>query len=85
MHHHFPGDNLFTSFERRRGLPIGDLMSQFSGNVYLDCLARFSTEVLHLPCLRLYPRKAFVASTDAPSAFLGFVFLPGRHRVPAPA
>ena len=26
---YFPGDDLFTPFERRRGLPIGNLTSQF--------------------------------------------------------
>lgn len=33
---YFPGDNLFTPFERRRGLPIGNLTSQFWSNVYLN-------------------------------------------------
>ena len=33
---YFPGDNLFTPFERRKGLPIGNLTSQFWANVYLD-------------------------------------------------
>ncbi len=32
----FDGDDLFTPFERRRGLPIGNLTSQFFANVYLD-------------------------------------------------
>ena len=33
---HFAGDDLFTPGERRRGLPIGNLTSQFFGNVLLD-------------------------------------------------
>ncbi len=37
----FPGDDLFTPFERRRGLPIGNQTSQFFGNVYLDPLDHF--------------------------------------------
>lgn len=37
----FPGDNLFTPLERRRGLPIGNQTSQFFGNVYLDPLDHF--------------------------------------------
>lgn len=32
----FPGDDLFTHTERRRGLPIGNLTSQFFANVYLN-------------------------------------------------
>ena len=31
----FPGDNLFTPAERRRGLPIGNLTSQWFANWYL--------------------------------------------------
>jgi RNA-directed DNA polymerase len=32
----FPGDNLFTPMERRRGLPIGNLTSQWFANWYLN-------------------------------------------------
>jgi hypothetical protein len=32
----FPGDDLFTPSSRRRGLPIGNLTSQFLANVLLD-------------------------------------------------
>jgi hypothetical protein len=52
VHLHFPGDDLFSPFERRRGLPIGNLTSQFSANVYLDPLDHFCTEVLSAPYLR---------------------------------
>jgi retron-type reverse transcriptase len=34
--HHFAGDNLLTPLERRHGLPIGNLTSQFFANVYLS-------------------------------------------------
>lgn len=34
----FPGDDLFTPLERRRGIPIGNLTSQFLANVLLDRL-----------------------------------------------
>jgi retron-type reverse transcriptase len=34
----FPGDDLFTPLERRRGLPIGNQTSQFFANVCLDPL-----------------------------------------------
>lgn len=43
---YFPGDNLFTPRERRRGLPIGNLTSQFFANVYLNGLDHFVKEVL---------------------------------------
>jgi RNA-directed DNA polymerase len=43
---HFPGDDLFTPHDRRRGLPIGNLTSQFFPNVYLDGLDHFCKEVL---------------------------------------
>ena len=33
---YFPGDDLFTPFERTRGLPIGNLTSQLFANLYLD-------------------------------------------------
>ena len=49
---HYPGDTLFTPFERRRGLPIGNLTSQFFANVFLDGLDHFTTEVLRAPYLR---------------------------------
>lgn len=34
--YYFPGDDLFTPYTRRRGLPIGNLTSQLFANVYLD-------------------------------------------------
>lgn len=49
---HFPGDDLFASLTRRRGLPIGNLTSQFFANLYLDPLDHFCTEVLRAPYLR---------------------------------
>ena len=39
--HYFPGDELFTPHERRRGLPIGNMTSQFWANVYLHGLDNF--------------------------------------------
>jgi RNA-directed DNA polymerase len=35
---YFPGDNLFTPIERRTGIPIGNLTSQFFANLYLDSI-----------------------------------------------
>ncbi len=42
---YFPGDDLFAAL-RLRGLPIGNLTSQFFANVYLDPLDHFVKEVL---------------------------------------
>ena len=49
MHLYYPGDDLFTPFERRRGLPIGNLTSQLFANVHLDGLDHFVKEVLRAP------------------------------------
>ncbi len=46
---YFPGDDLFTPGERRRGIPIGNLTSQFFANVYLDGLDHFIQESLGQP------------------------------------
>lgn len=43
-HFHFPGDTLFSPYERRKGLPIGNLTSQFFANVYLNGLDHLVTE-----------------------------------------
>jgi retron-type reverse transcriptase len=45
---YFPGDQLWTPFERRRGLPIGNLTSQFLANVYLNGFDHFVQEQLGL-------------------------------------
>lgn len=44
VNHFFPGDVLFTPFEHRRGLPIGNLTSQFFANVYLNGFDHFVKE-----------------------------------------
>ncbi len=43
---YFPGDDLFSPLARRRGIPIGNLTSQFFGNVYLDPLDHHVTDEL---------------------------------------
>ncbi len=47
----FPGDDLLAPF-RPRGLPIGNLTSQFWANVYLSPFDHFVTRELRRPCLR---------------------------------
>ncbi len=42
----FPGDDLVTLMERRVSLPIGNLTSQFFGNLYLNDLDHFIKEQL---------------------------------------
>ena len=50
---YFPGDDLFA-IERPRGLPIGNLTSQFWSNVYLDPLDQFVTQTLGCPAYLRY-------------------------------
>lgn len=38
---YFPGDDLFTPYVRRKGLPIGNLTSQLLGNYYLNPLDQY--------------------------------------------
>lgn len=45
---YYPGDDLFTPCERRRGLPIGNLTSQLLANVMLDPMDHYVKEVLRI-------------------------------------
>ncbi|MGE0225639.1 MAG: reverse transcriptase domain-containing protein [Acetobacteraceae bacterium] len=65
VHLYYPGDDLFTPFTRRRGLPIGNLTSQFFANVHLDALDHFATEVLRAPYLRYVDDFALFANDPA--------------------
>ena len=44
----FPGDDLLTPLERRKGLPIGNLTSQFFANLYLNGFDHFVKEQLQV-------------------------------------
>jgi retron-type reverse transcriptase len=46
VQHWFPGDDLFTGLERRRGLPIGNQTSQFLANLYLNPFDHWVKETL---------------------------------------
>lgn len=46
---YFPGDALLTPLQRRKGLPIGNLTSQFFANVYLNRFDHFVQETLNCP------------------------------------
>ncbi len=52
--HYFPGDELWTPYERRHGLPIGNLTSQFLANVYLNGFDQFVKERLLARCYLRY-------------------------------
>ncbi len=43
---YFPGDSLFTPCLRKRGIPIGNLTSQFFANVYLNEFDHYLKETL---------------------------------------
>ena len=47
VQHYFPEDTLLTPLERRHGLPIGNLTSQFFANFYLNDFDHFVKEQLH--------------------------------------
>jgi RNA-directed DNA polymerase len=59
---YFPGDDLFALL-RPRGLPIGNLTSQFWANVYLHELDKFVKHDLHCPAYLRY-MDDFVLFTD---------------------
>ena len=62
---YFPGDDLFAPFQRRRGLPIGNLTSQFFANLYLNGFDHFVTEVLRAPYVRYVDDFALFADDPA--------------------
>lgn len=45
---YFPDDNLLTPLQRRKGIPIGNLTSQFFANVYLNGVDHFIKEKLKI-------------------------------------
>lgn len=51
---HFPGDDLLTPLTRRRGMPIGNLTSQFLANLYLDPLDQHIKQALRVPAYLRY-------------------------------
>lgn len=61
----FPGDDLLTAAERRRGLPLGNLTSQLFGNLYLNGFDHFVKEVLRAPYLRFVDDFALFAHDRA--------------------
>jgi retron-type reverse transcriptase len=60
----FPGDDLFTPGERRRGLPLGNQTSQFLANVYLDPLDHFVQDRLRAGAYVRYVDDFLVFGND---------------------
>ena len=60
----YPGDDLFTPMERRSGLPIGNLTSQFLSNLYLDDLDHFVKDHLRWPAYLRYVDDMFLLGDD---------------------
>jgi retron-type reverse transcriptase len=66
INHHFSGDDLLTPLDRRRGLPIGNLTSQFFANIYLNGLDHFCKHQLKAPKYLRYVDD-FALFSDDPS------------------
>lgn len=45
---YFDGDTLLSPYERRKGIPLGNLTSQFFGNVYLNAFDHYVKEQLKI-------------------------------------
>ncbi|MDX1655713.1 MAG: reverse transcriptase/maturase family protein [Candidatus Competibacteraceae bacterium] len=60
----FPGDDLLTPLERRTGIPIGNLTSQFFANLYLDDLDHWIKEVLRVRAYLRYVDDMVLLADD---------------------
>jgi Reverse transcriptase (RNA-dependent DNA polymerase) len=67
---YFDGDDLFAPLQRRRGLPIGNLTSQFFANLYLDGFDHFVTEILRASYVRYV--DDFALFHDDPTVLAGW-------------
>jgi RNA-directed DNA polymerase len=64
---HFPGDELLTPLQRRKGLPLGNLSSQFFANLYLNGLDHFVLEQIKIPAYIRYVDDFLVFSDSKDS------------------
>ena len=62
--HFFPGDDLVSVSERCRGLPIGNLTSQFFANLYLDGFDHWLKETRRLKGYLRYVDDIFLLGND---------------------
>lgn len=63
---YFSGDDLFTPQERRTGIPIGNLTSQFLANLYLDGFDHFVKEQLRAKAYMRYVDDFVLLSNSKP-------------------
>ena len=63
---YFPSDSLLTPVQRRKGLPIGNLTSQFFANVYLSGFDHFVKEQLQAQKYLRYVDDFALFSSDRP-------------------
>ena len=61
---YLPGDDLFTPVERRTGIPIGNLTSQFFANLYLNRFDHWVKETLGARCYLRYVDDLVLLSDD---------------------
>jgi len=61
---YFEGDDLITPATRRRGIPIGNLTSQLSANIYLNGFDHFVKQELRCRCYIRYCDDFVVFSDD---------------------
>jgi len=59
---YFPGDDLFSPLEKRIGIPIGNLTSQFLGNLYLNEIDHFIKQSLRSRAYLRYVDDLFLLS-----------------------
>ncbi|TAK53074.1 MAG: RNA-directed DNA polymerase [Gammaproteobacteria bacterium] len=61
----FCGDDLLTCVERRHGIPVGNLTSQFFANLYLDDFDHWAKESLRVPGYLRYVDDLILLADDA--------------------
>ncbi len=60
----FPGDDLLTPLERPRGIPIGNLTSQFFANLFLDDFDHWVKQGLRCPAYLRYVDDMVLCAND---------------------
>jgi retron-type reverse transcriptase len=81
----FPGDDLFSPLERRKGLPLGNMTSQWFANLYLDPFDHFVKQTLRAAGYVRYCDD-FCAFASDPAVLRGWMrrcreFLEGNLRL----